>query len=234
MRRLFSIVAVLTAACISVGFSAQTASAFRGENDVRIERDYRGERDYRSPREYQGEREYQQPGIESLLYYSLSAGSWIPTHITYVDPQLTSTELSYDSGVAFSGAVGIDLGNFLRLENELSYKYASGRNNGNIDAFAWMVNAWIEPRNYGTITPYFGGGVGLGRGNISNAGLSDGNITGVAYQVGGGLDIRLDRRLSLDIGYRYFGISDSSNSTAANTNDLAGSTIMGGLRVRFR
>lgn len=224
MKRLIITAALIFSACISIGFSAQPASAYRGDRDSR---EYRDEHDFR------GERTYQPPGIESRLYYSLSAGSWMPTHITSVDASLIPTDTHYDNGIGFGGAIGIDLGSIFRIENELSYKYASGRNGGNLNALAWMLNAWIQPRNDAPVTPYFGGGFGLGRGHVSTIGPSDGVITGIAYQVGGGLDIRLDRRLSLDIGYRYFGISDASNNNAAANNELAGSSVMGGLRVRF-
>lgn len=236
MRRFIITAALLSTAVISVGLSAHPASAFRGERDYREYRDDRyipKERIIPVERIVPVERTYQPPATESMLYYSLSAGSWIPTHITSVDGSLVPTDTHYDNGIGFGGAVGIDLGNIFRLENELSYRSASGKYGGNMDAFAWMLNAWIEPRSNAPVTPYFGGGFGLGRGHVSTIGPSDGVITGVAYQVGGGLDIRLDRQLSLDIGYRYFGISDAGNTNAAANNELAGSTVMGGLRIRF-
>jgi opacity protein-like surface antigen len=168
------------------------------------------------------------------LYYSLSAGVWLPAHTSSVDASLKPTETHYNAGIGIGGAIGIDLGQIFRLENELSYRYSDAKSSGgNNWALAWMLNGWIETRNYSPVTPYFGGGFGLGRGHISTNGPSDGDVTGVAYQVGGGLDIRLDRRLSLDIGYRYFGISDTSDNNGTGSNDLAGSSVLAGLRVRF-
>jgi opacity protein-like surface antigen len=127
----------------------------------------------------------------------------------------------------------MDLGQLLRLENELSYRYAPGRNGGGDTwALGWMVNAWLQARNRTPVTPYFGGGFGLGRGHMASAGAWDGDVIGVAYQAGGGLEIGMDRRTSLDLGYRYFGIADTSNNNTGNSN-LAGSTLLAGVRVKF-
>lgn len=181
---------------------------------------------------YRGYPEYRQATGFSP-YFTVSGGVWLPAHTTSLDTSLNPTESRYDGGAGFSGAVGMDIGRILRLENELSYRYASARNSGGDTwALGWLFNAWIQARNQTPVTPYFGGGFGLGRGHIATVGLTDGDITGVAYQVGGGLDIQLDRRTSLDLGYRYFGISDTGNH-GANGNDLAGSTIMAGVRLRF-
>jgi len=166
-------------------------------------------------------------------YFSISGGPWFPTHTTSNDATFTPVETRYDGGIGVSGAFGAELGTFFRLENELSYRYAPGRNDiGDTWAFAWMLNAWLQARNQTPVTPYFGGGFGLGRGHVVSAGPWDGDMTGVAYQAGCGLDIRLDRRTSLDIGYRYFGISDTGNDNT-HGDGLAGSTIAAGVRVRF-
>jgi opacity protein-like surface antigen len=167
-------------------------------------------------------------------YFSLSGEAWIPAHSTSNDISLLPTETHYDGGVGISGAFGAEIGPLFRLENELSYRYAPERNGGGDTwAFAWMLNGWLQAKNQTPVTPYIGGGFGLGRGHVVSAGpLWDGDMTGVAYQVGCGLDILLDRRTSLDLGYRYFGISDSSNNNAAG-GGLAGSTILAGVRVRF-
>lgn len=176
---------------------------------------------------------YENPYPGFSPYFSLSGGAWVPSNTTSNDASLTPTEAHYDTGAAVSGAVGAELGPYFRLENELSYRYASGRDDvGDTWAFAWMLNAWLQARNQTPVTPYFGGGFGLGRGHVISAGPWDGNMTGVAYQVGCGLDIRLDRRTSLDVGYRYFGISDTSNGNPGN-DGLAGSTISAGVRIHF-
>jgi opacity protein-like surface antigen len=206
MNRSFCTAALIVLAFIAIGSSVRPALAYRGG--------------------------YYEPYDNFSPYFSLSGGGWLPAHTTSLDTTLKPTEARYDGGVGISAAVGMDLGQIVRLENELSYRYASGRNGGDTWALAWMVNAWLQALNQSPVTPYFGGGFGLGHGHVVSAGSWDGDITGVAYQVGGGLDIQLDRRTSLDLGYRYFGISDTGNQNKSG-NDLAGSSIMAGVRVRF-
>lgn len=197
----------LIALSFIIGFSAHPALAYRGG--------------------------YYEPYYNFSPYFSLSGGAWLPAHTTSLDATLKPTEAHYDGGFGIGGAIGMDLGQLFRLENELSYRYAPGRNgNGDTWALGWTVNGWLQLRNQTPVTPYFGGGIGLGRGHVASAGSWDGDIVGVAYQAGAGLDILLDRRTSLDIGYRYFGISDTSNDNKSG-NDLVGSSIMAGVRVRF-
>ena len=169
-----------------------------------------------------------------LPYVSVSGDAWIPAHSNSNTISLAPTETHYDGGAGISGAFGAEIGPFFRLENELSYRYASERNGGGDTwAFAWMLNGWLQAKNQTPVTPYFGGGFGLGRGHVVSNGTWDGDMTGVAYQVGCGLDIMLDRRTSLDLGYRYFGITDTSNNNNAGGDGLAGSTIMAGVRLKF-
>lgn len=207
MKRLACAAILIALSVTVVAFSAQPALAYRGG--------------------------YYEPYNNFSPYFSASGGAWLPTHTTTLDTTLKPTEARYDGGFGLGAAIGMDLGQLLRLENELSYRYARGRNGGGDTwALGWMVNAWIQARNQSPVTPYFGGGFGLGRGHVASAGAWDGDLTGVAYQAGGGLEIQLDRKTSLDVGYRYFGISDTSNQSN-NGNDLAGSSVMAAVRVRF-
>ncbi|MGD0585870.1 MAG: outer membrane beta-barrel protein [Oryzomonas sp.] len=133
----------------------------------------------------------------------------------------------FDSGVSIGGAGGFDFG-FIRLEGELSYKEAdinsisdnTGANryrdiNGNLGALAFMTNAFFDFHNYTPVTPYVGVGIGFATLHMSNTFATDQNNnrnlmyprdddTVFAYQLGAGLDIALNRRFSLDLGYRYF------------------------------
>ena len=207
MKQLFFTATLIALTFIAVGFPARPASAFQ--------------------RPY-----YYEPSHNFSPYFTISGGAWLPAHTSALDTSLTTTEKRYDGGVGVGAAIGMEIGQILRLENELSYRYASGRGGGDTWALGWMVNAWLQARNQTPVTPYFGGGFGLGRGHVASAGLGDGDVTGVAFQAGAGLDILLDRRTSLDLGYRYFGISDTGNHIGS-ANDLAGSSFMAGVRFRF-
>ena len=163
------------------------------------------------------------------------------TNISYDD------RVEFDPGINIGGTCGYDFG-VVRLEGEMSYKHSTIKTitdqtagnhvrnpNGDLEVLAFMFNGFIDLHNNSQFTPYLGGGVGFAAMNLSDTygittsgGTSKmtllygaGNDTVFAYQVGAGLDIALNRRLSLDIGYRYFG------SSRANFNsDLAISSSM--------
>lgn len=142
-------------------------------------------------------------------------------------------EVTFDPGINIGGTGGYDFG-YLRLEGELSYKYSEiktitdtadgfrfGNPDGNVGVFAVMGNAFIDLHNESPITPYLGGGVGFANIHLSDTfgtdistGTPDRPLlyaedddTVFAYQAGAGIGIALNRRLTLDIGYRYFGTS---------------------------
>lgn len=166
------------------------------------------------------------PALAADKYISLVAGTWLPRQ--------TASDVSYNPGWSTSGTIGISLGNGLRLENELIYRQAEARRiNEDQWCLGWLVNIWWEGKNSSPITPYFGGGIGLGRGHLASPGLVDNSGSGIAYQAGGGLDFRIDQKLSLDLGYRFFGITDSSKSSSMGGFNLDGSSLSTGLRMRF-
>jgi opacity protein-like surface antigen len=90
-------------------------------------------------------------------------------------------------------------------------KFAEGSfsGEGSIRADSLLVNFFGIFHDAGSWAPYVG--IGFGAARIEASGLK---VTGVpmgsgsavvfAYQVGGGVDVALTDRLSLDIGYRFF------------------------------
>jgi opacity protein-like surface antigen len=147
-----------------------------------------------------------------------------------------SDQVTFNPGIYVGGTGGYNFG-FLRLEGELSYRNAEidkvtdtlngnrFRNvEGNLGAFATMFNVFIDIPNPSRVTPYLGGGVGFSSLYLSDTTGYDSrptvarrvplydasNDTVFAYQVGGGIDIAINSRFSLDIGYRYF-ITDKAN-----------------------
>jgi opacity protein-like surface antigen len=153
-------------------------------------------------------------------------------------PNTTFDErVEFDPGINIGGTLGYDFG-FIRMEGELSYKYseiksvtenASGSQfvgvDGNLGVFAMMFNSFFDFHNYSPITPYFGGGIGFAFLHLSDTFgtnpttgqrgplyLSDDDSV-FAYQAGAGMAIALNPRLSLDLGYRFFGTSTASFGT---------------------
>jgi len=155
------------------------------------------------------------------------------------------------------GTAGFDFG-LLRLEGELSYRYSDIESitdksvgepfpnvDGNLGALSFMANAFIDLHNASPFTPYFGGGVGFAVLNLSDtfAGTGsqillypDGNETVFAYQLGAGLELAINRMLSLDLGYRYFNTDKASfeyNSTRSTKMKLESHNALVGLRMKF-
>ena len=139
-----------------------------------------------------------------------------------------SERIEFDPGVYVGGTAGYDFG-IIRLEGELSYRQNEmdsitdrdfgikyGGVDGDVGIFAFMANAFLDFHNDSPITPYIGGGIGGATIYLSDThgdGLviyAEDDDSVFAYQVGGGLDIALNRQTSLDIGYRYFGTEKAS------------------------
>lgn len=162
--------------------------------------------------------------------------------------------VEFDPGISIGGTAGYDFG-IVRLEGELSYKHAEIKSitdqngfrfrnvDGNIGAQAMMFNGFFDLHNNSRITPYLGGGIGFAglylsdtTGIDTSSGFAqriilygDSDDTVFAYQLGAGMEIDLNRLLSLDIGYRYFltdraifdsdlGISTSMKFKSHNAN----------------
>ena len=137
--------------------------------------------------------------------------------------------IQFDPGLNIGGAAGFDFG-AARLEGEISYKQGEVKTvtdkdtntsfrgvDGSIDVTAFMANIFVDLQGQMPITPYFGGGVGFAAMHQSdtfdfNGGLlyAADDAIAFAYQVGAGLEIPLNRQLSLDLAYRYFATSTAS------------------------
>lgn len=167
--------------------------------------------------------------------------------------------VEFDPGINIGGTGGFDYG-FVRLEGELSYKHGEMttitdlagdryRNvDGNLGALAMMGNIFLDLHNPSPITPYVGGGIGLAVMHLSDTfGTSTYDNTRqflypedddavFAYQAGAGLEIALNRALSLDLSYRYFATARArfdSNSDIATDLKFKSHNAAIGLRVKF-
>ena len=167
-------------------------------------------------------------------YVSLTPGLWLQSQTSSVDYSLRPVSVDYSPGWSLGAAVGGAYENGCRLETELIYRQALPKQgNDNTWIAGMLMNLWWEARSESGITPYFGGGFGGARAHVSSPGLVDNSGGGVSYQVGGGIGIRIDPRLVLDIGYRYFGVWDVNNSGNIGNVNLSVSSITTGLRVGF-
>jgi len=85
------------------------------------------------------------------------------------------------------------------------------------DGWSAMVNVWRDYKPYDSFGLYAGGGIGAGgyRFTIGGNGIGSlvsGNdrISNFAWQAGGGLFYEISKRATVDLGYRFFSISEST------------------------
>ena len=115
------------------------------------------------------------------------------------------------------------------VRGELDANYTGLEADGdNADLWNIMANAWYDIETGGPMTPYVGGGLGLGV--ADGAGFD--NDTGLAYQVGGGLnfDLAPDGSTFAGVGYRYYGYDTEIQDVDV---DLTGHKVIGMIGVNF-
>lgn len=201
------------------------------------------------------------PYVSGFLGVSVPRDTDVTTD-DYVNAQTFNDRVAFDPGVYVGGTAGYDFG-FLRLEGELSYRYSEMKSitdqadgfqfqspDGNLGVLAVMGNAFFDFHNPSPITPYWGGGIGFAALHLSDTyGIDtrsgsgqdlllypEDDATAFAYQAGAGVEVALNRQLSLDIGYRYFGTANArfdSDRSLPTELKFESHNAMVGLRVKF-
>jgi opacity protein-like surface antigen len=95
------------------------------------------------------------------------------------------------------------------------------------NAFSIMANAWYDFQVAG-LSPYVGGGIGWADVEVDGVYQSKSvgasfSESGFAWQLGGGLHLPIDEKLTLGIGYRYFSAPDITIPAPYSGNPLSGS-----------
>ncbi len=155
----------------------------------------------------------------------------------------------FDSGPAFTAAVGYGVQNF-RFEGELGYQkndfnkqdaFGISRDlNGDLSSLSFLVNAYYDFPNSTRFTPFITAGLGFARveaNNLSIPGSSrasfNGDDTVFAGQVGAGVSYALNENLNIDLKYRYF-MAENLEFSRGNTLDGPTShNIYLGMRYTF-
>ena len=202
------------------------------------------------------------PGAYMSLFLGASVPQDTTATISEFNPVTTKdARVQFDPGINVGTTGGYNFG-FFRLEGEMSYKRGEisevtertyGARYANVDghlgAFAMMVNGFFDLHNESPVTPYLGCGIGFASLNLNNTRGVDANSGALndhifrsdddfvfAYQAGAGLEFALNQRLSLDLGYRYFGTSRGSfRKDWPNSTDLKfeSHNAAVGLRLKF-
>ncbi len=112
----------------------------------------------------------------------------------------------------------------LRGEGDVNYS----RLGEDSDLWNFLANGWVDIGTDGPLTPYLGGGIGLGVLDIDGLDTE----TGLAYQVGGGInvDVTPDGDLFVGVGYRYFGFATEIEDVDVDVN---GHKVIGTVGAKF-
>lgn len=157
----------------------------------------------------------------SSWYVSLFAGAiFTETGWNYGG---SSYLIDHKTGFTVGGAVGTHIAPELRAELELSYarsklKDYSERDDesrdasGDLEQGFLLANIWKD-FEFGWVTPYIGGGLGMGALHFENGELDGDKISndtqfGLAGQFGVGARVAVADNMSIEIGYRFKSILD--------------------------
>lgn len=143
--------------------------------------------------------------------------------------------LEYDPGFAATLAGGYNFGMF-RAEGEFGYQmndvdtYSGGSGNGDVAAYSFLVNGYVDFVNKTAFTPYLT--IGLGMAQVEcNDFLNDADDTVFAYQVGAGVGYAITEKITVDLKYRYFGTDDPEFDGVES--EFASHNVYLGLRYNF-
>lgn len=99
-----------------------------------------------------------------------------------------------------------------------------------------FANLYLDLLPEANIVPYVSGGIGISRNSWeSNVAFIVGSetTTGLAWNIGGGIGMKLNRRLMLDLSYRYIDLGEAELPDLLKIDDLTTNEIMLGLRLNF-
>ncbi len=175
-------------------------------------------------------------------YLGFNIGFTMPSDSDLSEPGFSDAELTFDTGMAISATVGQKIG-MGRLEAELGYKtsdldsvsvpgFGSATVNGDASVLSLMGNGYIDFAANPMITPYVMAGLGIASLSIDSADLDvDDDDTVIAYQVGVGCGFALNKKVTLDVGYRYMGTTDADIQGVDVT--YGSHNLLAGLRFNF-
>lgn len=190
---------------------------------------------------------------EHKTYVQLNAGAVFPfTARVHFSDSIDHVDVTnnYDPGYAAGLAIGYHLAEQFRVEAEVLYQSndfymsvilpnnpSSERVNGERMRMAVLFNTYYDFKNRTPFTPYITVGVGGNYVEFKANSSAIRNDFDVAYQVGAGVNYRVNDSFSLDMKYRYFSGTEPQFKTVDNRFnklfDVNDHQLMVGIRIGF-
>lgn len=129
------------------------------------------------------------------------------------------TAASIDDAAVFGIGAGVRLNDWLRVDVTGDYRsradYGLGPLSGKFSVATALANVYVDFAHWGSVTPYFGGGVGAGYISLSDIELLGTDIGktdgwGVAWALMAGIAISTGPNWQVDVGYRYLNLDGVS------------------------
>lgn len=122
-----------------------------------------------------------------------------------------------DSGLNADIALGAKFGG-LRLAAEFAFNTKADLSDYQFENKMYSAQLYYELPMSRSVMPFVNLGLGHYSGTIkADPGISS-DISGMAWNVGGGLSFALNRRMSLDLGYRYVDLGDKKFKDSEKQN----------------
>jgi opacity protein-like surface antigen len=160
-----------------------------------------------------------------------------------------SADLTFDTGQTVGGVVGYQINQYLAIEGEFGYASLSMKSlklglsipglggvgakigaSGDVDTYIGMVNAIVTPAGVGIVTPYLGGGIGVGHIETSLDALTLGGArlnvnasndeTDLALQAIVGVDLALSERFAIGARYSYLWLNTGRSESGGGCGCL--------------
>ena len=159
-------------------------------------------------------------------------------------------ETDFDNGYLVNAALGTKFG-AARVEGEISYQKndfdsasiagipGSAALSGDVSSLAFLMNGYFHFGGNATFSPFITAGLGAAKVEVNDLTVvgsvlppvSD-DDTVFAYQLGAGVDLKLNDAVTVDFKYRYFATSDPELFITGKA-EISSHNLMAGVRCTF-
>ncbi|RPI52436.1 MAG: porin family protein [Deltaproteobacteria bacterium] len=171
------------------------------------------------------------------MYFSGNLGAvWVDdSDVTWFDG--IRDEAEFDTGLGMTGAIGYNLGNGLRTEFEMGFRFNDVDRQfpegigGDVSSFSAMGNAFFDFMPGNQVSPFIGAGIGIANVEFDVDFWGEDDDTVFAYQFMAGVSYAVSYNMNIDLQYRYFATEDPNFDffeAEYNTHSM-----MGGVRINF-